>query len=106
MVPSSSTTRLTESGARGLALRFSRGPPALGRDRCPLVPREPRRGSSGAAGLDLFLAEDETIPPGETIVVDSHMRFKFPPDTYGQLALRSSAALLGIQLLGGVIGES
>jgi hypothetical protein len=34
------------------------------------------------------------------------MRFHFPPETYGQLALRSSAAVLGLQLAAGVIGES
>lgn len=102
--PSSSLAPVN-SGACGLALKFRRGPLAIGRDDKPLLPIEPRRGSSFAAGLDLFMAQDETIPRRGTIVVDTQMRFLFPPEIYGQLALRSSAALLGIILLGGVVGK-
>lgn len=88
-----------------MTLRYARGPRVTGRDGKLLVPKEPKRGTVGSAGIDLFVAETETLRPGDTCILDTHFTFHFPREVYGQLHLRSSACNGGLLLLGGVIGE-
>jgi dUTPase len=67
--------------------------------------RLPSRGTSGSAGLDLFLPVNRTIQPQETAHIDHRVTCLFPRGYYGQLHLRSSASGLGLSLKGGVIGK-
>jgi hypothetical protein len=107
MPPSFLSPSSVDSGSSDMTVRFCRGPTVYSRDGNPLLPKEPKRGTSGSAGLDLFIAENETLRPGETRVVESHFSFNFPREVYGQLHLRSSACSDGkLLLLGGVIGQS
>jgi prepilin-type processing-associated H-X9-DG protein len=80
---------------------------ALQYARTELLPREqnPSRATRGSVGLDLFLPSGVVIQPGSTAEIDLKVTFRFPPLVYGQLQLRSSSALLGIELVGGVIGK-
>lgn len=91
-------------GGRSGLLSFKRHP-GVGKDGQPLTPSEPRKATSGSAGLDLFIPQTVVIPPGLTMVIDLLFSFVFPPGTYGQLHLRSSASGLGLGLRGGVIGK-
>ena len=60
-------------------------------------------GSLGAAGYDLYSAQGVTIEPHRSQAFDTGIAISLPPDTYGQIASRSSLALLGIAAVGGVI---
>lgn len=79
--------------------------PGTGKDGAVLTPGEPRRATAGSAGLDLFVPETVVVPPSVTVIIDLLFAFAFPPGTYGQLFLRSSACGLGLSLQGGVVGE-
>ena len=68
----SSSSRDSLASASRAVLQFYRGPVCAGRDGSPLLPPEPRRGTQGSAGLDLFVAEEEVLRPGETCILDSH----------------------------------
>jgi dUTPase len=80
---------------------------ALQYARTEPIPREqnPSRATRGSVGLDLFLPASVTIQPLDTAAIDLKVTFRFPPLVYGQLHLRSSSSLLGIELVGGVIGK-
>ena len=64
----------------------------------------PSRGSNGAAGIDIPLPMSVTILAGQKVSVDLCLSVQIPEGFYGQLALRSSTAVLHRLLLhGGVI---
>lgn len=54
----------------------------------------PTRGSTAAAGYDLYAATDEsiTIPPHETRKIDTGIAFEFPEGTFGAVFARSGIA--------------
>ncbi len=53
----------------------------------------PRYMSAGAAGMDLFAAEDATLEPGETKVVSTGLRIAVPEGYEAQIRPRSGLAL-------------
>ena len=55
----------------------------------------PKYGSDGAIGLDLFAAEDKTIPPGERRLISTGVSMAIPTGFYGRIAPRSSWATKG-----------
>lgn len=63
----------------------------------------PFRGSQLSAGYDLASAYDYKISPGTICKVNTDLVLLFPSGCYGRLAIRSSLAVCGIDILGGVI---
>lgn len=64
----------------------------------------PTRGSSLAAGLDIYAIEDLTIQPGERALARSGLAVAIPGGYYGRLAPRSGLATQkGLDTLAGVI---
>jgi dUTP pyrophosphatase len=64
----------------------------------------PVKGSEMAAGFDLFSAEHKIIPGRGRGLVNTGLRVKTPPGTYGRIAPRSGLALKkGIDVGAGVI---
>jgi dUTP pyrophosphatase len=64
----------------------------------------PRKGTSGAAGFDLFSVEDLVIYPGSRALVPLGLSIQVPLGTYGRIAPRSGLAVkYGIQVGAGVI---
>ncbi|RXG58143.1 Deoxyuridine 5'-triphosphate nucleotidohydrolase [Armadillidium vulgare] len=63
----------------------------------------PYKATAGSAGYDLAVPKAITIPKGcvEKICLD--IKVKLPKRCYGRLALRSSSAMQGIDIRGGVI---
>lgn len=52
----------------------------------------PTRGSAGAAGFDLFAAQERSIPPGDRAVVKTDIQIGLPAGCYGRVAPRSGLA--------------
>ena len=66
--------------------------------------RIPTKGSTEAAGYDLYSLISTTILPQQIGVIDTGIAAKFPPNTYGRIAGRSGLAINhGIDVKGGVI---
>ena len=66
----------------------------------------PRKGSTGAAGLDIASVEDAVIPPEGKAIIQTDISLKLPTGTYGRIAPRSGlAAKHHIQIGAGVIDE-
>ena len=66
----------------------------------------PTRGSSGAAGYDLYANEDATIGETEFTPVNTGVSVAIPTGYYGRIAPRSGlAAKHGVIIGGGVIDE-
>jgi deoxyuridine 5'-triphosphate nucleotidohydrolase len=64
----------------------------------------PTRGSSLAAGLDIYVIEDLTIQPGERVLARTGLAVAIPEGYYGRLAPRSGLATKkGLDVLAGVI---
>jgi dUTP pyrophosphatase len=64
----------------------------------------PTRGSAGAAGYDLFSADNYVVLPGRRVVVSTGIAIQLPPGTYGRVAPRSGLAVKhGLDTLAGVI---
>jgi len=64
----------------------------------------PTRGSVAAAGLDIFVIEDLTIPPGGRCLARTGLAVAIPEGYYGRLAPRSGLATKkGLDTLAGVI---
>jgi len=64
----------------------------------------PTRGSSNAAGLDLYSVEDITIHTGKRAEVRTGLSVAIPAGFYGRIAPRSGLAVdYGIDVLAGVI---
>uniref|UniRef100_W5N6N1 Deoxyuridine 5'-triphosphate nucleotidohydrolase n=2 Tax=Lepisosteus oculatus TaxID=7918 RepID=W5N6N1_LEPOC len=66
----------------------------------------PTKGSSKAAGYDLYSAYDYSIPPLEKTVVKTDIQIAVPPGCYGRVAPRSGlAAKHFIDVGAGVVDE-
>jgi dUTP pyrophosphatase len=64
----------------------------------------PARGSSLAAGLDIYAIEELTIQPGERVLARTGLAVAIPEGFYGRLAPRSGLATKqGLDTLAGVI---
>jgi dUTP pyrophosphatase len=64
----------------------------------------PARGSSLAAGLDIYAIEELTIRPGERVLARTGLAVAIPEGYYGRLAPRSGLATQkGLDTLAGVI---
>lgn len=63
----------------------------------------PRRGSAGAAGLDLFTPRKFTLNGGQHTLIKLGIRSRFPKGWVGFIKDRSGLAIKGITVLGGVI---
>jgi dUTP pyrophosphatase len=64
----------------------------------------PTRGSQDAAGLDLYSAEEVTIPPNGRMTVRTDIAISPPAGTYGRIASRSGLTRdFGIVTLAGVV---
>ena len=64
----------------------------------------PVRGSSAAAGYDLFSTDSYVVLPGRRVVVSTGISIQLPPGTYGRIAPRSGLAVKhGLDTLAGVI---
>jgi dUTP pyrophosphatase len=64
---------------------------------------DPFRATLHSAGIDLFSPINLTINPRDTVVVDSGIKVKLPPNCYGRLCGRSGNRLDGIEIFDGVI---
>jgi len=66
----------------------------------------PTRGSSVAAGYDLYAAEEMVIEPGKRACVKTDIQIEVPDGTYGRVAPRSGlAAKHGIDVGAGVVDK-
>jgi dUTP pyrophosphatase len=66
----------------------------------------PVRASAGAAGYDLFAAEDQVINPAARRVIKTDISMAVPPMHYGRIAPRSGLSFKnGIDIGAGVIDE-
>ena len=64
----------------------------------------PTRGSTHAAGYDLYAVEDGCIKPGHRAMVRTGIAFTVPDGYYGRIAPRSGLAVKnGIDVMAGVI---
>ncbi len=63
----------------------------------------PSRSTSQSAGLDLHSAVDIVIPPNQTTIVPIDIAIEPMEDTYAQICSRSSMAIQGVTVVGGVI---
>lgn len=63
----------------------------------------PIRKTMQSAGVDIYLMEDLQIAPGEQKVMGTGIAIEIPSGYYGQLAVRSSFAIKGLTVEGGVI---
>ena len=64
----------------------------------------PVRGSSGAAGYDLFSTDSYVVLPGRRVVVSTGISVQLPPGTYASIRPRSGLAVKhGLDTLAGVI---
>ena len=65
---------------------------------------QPRRGTIGSAGVDLYSAENVSIKPQTHSLVSTDLSCKLPKGCYGRIAPRSSLALkFGLHIGAGVI---
>ena len=63
----------------------------------------PSYSSAGAGGIDIAPIHSATICPQEAIVMDTGLAFQLPPETSGVIKARSSLAIAGMSIEGGVI---
>lgn len=71
-----------------------------------LVPNAviPTRGTSGAAGYDLYSTDGFIIMPGHRVVIPTGLAIQLPSGTYGRIAPRSGLAVKhGVDVLAGVV---
>lgn len=59
--------------------------------------------TSGSMGIDLYSYEEVEIRSYSTRIIDTNIKFKFPPRLYGIIKARSFCAKMGLQVHGGVI---
>ena len=64
----------------------------------------PQRASEGAAGLDLYLPNDKDLKPGLHLI-SIGIKASLPAGYYGQIFCRSSLAIKGCSIEGGVIDQ-
>lgn len=66
----------------------------------------PTRGTKQSIGLDLYATTDFVLRPLSRDLIPTGLAIQLPPNTYGQIAPRSSLALnYGIQTGAGIIDE-
>ena len=65
--------------------------------------RAPTRSSEGAAGYDLYSTMDCILLSRTFRRISTGLRIQLPSDCYGRIAPRSSLAVKGVSILGGVI---
>ncbi|KAG6472176.1 hypothetical protein ZIOFF_069633 [Zingiber officinale] len=63
----------------------------------------PVRRTSGAAGYDISITHAQDIPAHDRSLLSTGICIQIPQNTYARIAPRSSAALRGIIIMGGVI---
>ena len=63
----------------------------------------PKKGSGDAAGWDISTSMAVKIAPGERKLVSTGVALEIPKGSYGRVASRSSLALCGLDVAGGVI---
>ena len=63
----------------------------------------PTRATPDSAGLDLFASEEIQIEPGKIQQIKTGISMAIPEDSYGRIAERSSLALKGLTIIGGVV---
>ena len=63
----------------------------------------PLRATPDSAGADLITPKDVVVPAGGQVLVPLGIGVTVPHGTYGRIAPRSSLALKGLQVLGGVV---
>lgn len=63
----------------------------------------PTRGSSGAAGFDLYAADTKLVGAMTPTIVPTDLKIEIPPGFYGRIAPRSGLSVKGIDVMGGVI---
>jgi dUTP pyrophosphatase len=66
----------------------------------------PRRVDKGAAGYDLYSAENIVVNKGTRCLVSTEISIQLPQETYGRVAPRSGLSVKGIDVGAGVIDES
>ena len=65
--------------------------------------RPPRRSHEDDCGYDLFISEEVTLLPGETVKLKHNIRVQLPPNTWAMLIGRSSSAVQGLHVTTAVI---
>lgn len=96
-----SITNMTSSLTSSLASSF-----LVQLDSAHPEARLPTRGSSLAAGYDLYSSQQVTIKKGGRAVVQTGIRIKVPQGCYGRVAPRSGLAVKhGIDVGAGVVDE-
>lgn len=63
----------------------------------------PKKGTSGAAGYDLYSVEEKTLEPWSVTPLGTGIAIQLPKGTYGRVAPRSGLALKGIDVMAGVL---
>jgi len=66
----------------------------------------PKRADEGAAGYDLYAAEDVFIGYRERKLISTDISVQLPHETYGRIAPRSGMSVKGFDVGAGVIDES
>lgn len=65
--------------------------------------QSPYKATKNSVGFDLYSPTSYKLLPKSIVTIPLDLAFKFPPSTYGRLAVRSSLAKCGLEILGGVI---
>ena len=63
----------------------------------------PMRATKQSCGLDLSVSQSGKVMPGDRILVSTGISIQLPKGTYGKISSRSSMALKGIDIGGGII---
>lgn len=80
--------------------------PALKVKKLSANARVPERASAGAAGYDLYSAEEVVVAPGTRQMIRTGLSIQIPPGHYGRIAPRSGLAWkYGIDIGAGVVDE-
>lgn len=65
----------------------------------------PRKASAGAAGFDLFSAEDVLVLSNNRRLIQTDVAVRLPPNCYGEITGRSSNNLAGYVVVPGIVDE-
>lgn len=80
--------------------------PALKVKKLSANARAPERASAGAAGYDLYSAQEAVVRPGTREMLRTDLSIQIPPGHYGRIAPRSGVAWkFGIDIGAGVVDE-
>ncbi|PCH34924.1 dUTPase-like protein, partial [Wolfiporia cocos MD-104 SS10] len=63
----------------------------------------PEKGTVNSAGYDIHASTPARINPGITMMVETNLKILLPYGHWGKLETRSSMAIKGLQVQGGVI---